>query len=669
MANTAAASTSNGKPQPRQTRVNPTRISKTNARPLYYGRNFAMSAAPDPEPETTAPGFFPAITHFTDAISALPKEVIRHLSLLKEVDAKSYSSEEAIPGLINQIMNSSSHPHSSTSTLRSIDPSAVSTPDHFNSSNHSTTQDVNPISRLRLAVEKEPLEDLKPFKNLRDLMCNMMTTLDEKNHVLMTANSALNKHLVRLDEILPHVENEIAEEARLGSLAHWAYLDKLTAKGNGNSTGERTRNTGRAHHSPVGNNTTHDHEAVSRSETRREALARKRNHNGDPDFDNHGSHTKRTTGASKARKGIEATAVAASGQAGPATTNTTTAPAPVKRRRIEKPNAHTSNVEQSRNPPQNNVGNTSQAAGGNQAEVPIPEVAKKRGRGPNNPNASNKRRNGTNTSVAGSPLLASSPVIGTFSTTRGSPAAPQRPGSSRVRQNSIQSVLSEARQRPPSQASNKLLNPLGIMTSTADPNAIAGLVPNSLVDIKPATKDVSNPISEQIPAEEEVRPQTKVGGSVSTNKNGNKSMKNEPTDSNGDPMKGTETPPGVTARGVKTSKTSTPVNATFSDSARSRPARGTEPLPKRSHKKGQGLAAQRLAAVAADEEGSSLQGDDDDDDDESEPRYCYCNGVSYGEMVACDADNCRGEWFHLDCIGMTKPPKQNGKKSTFSVRL
>ena len=28
-----------------------------------------------------------------------------------------------------------------------------------------------------------------------------------------------------------------------------------------------------------------------------------------------------------------------------------------------------------------------------------------------------------------------------------------------------------------------------------------------------------------------------------------------------------------------------------------------------------------------------------------EVRYCYCNGVSYGEMVACDRENCAREWY------------------------
>ncbi|CCM06380.1 uncharacterized protein FIBRA_08639 [Fibroporia radiculosa] len=30
--------------------------------------------------------------------------------------------------------------------------------------------------------------------------------------------------------------------------------------------------------------------------------------------------------------------------------------------------------------------------------------------------------------------------------------------------------------------------------------------------------------------------------------------------------------------------------------------------------------------------------------DPNEPRYCYCNQVSYGEMIACDRDGCEREW-------------------------
>ncbi|KAK9241456.1 hypothetical protein V1525DRAFT_393189 [Lipomyces kononenkoae] len=45
------------------------------------------------------------------------------------------------------------------------------------------------------------------------------------------------------------------------------------------------------------------------------------------------------------------------------------------------------------------------------------------------------------------------------------------------------------------------------------------------------------------------------------------------------------------------------------------------------------------------------------DDPESEPVYCYCQQVSYGEMVGCDGPDCKREWFHLPCVGLSAPPK------------
>ncbi|CAG8487915.1 10250_t:CDS:2 [Paraglomus brasilianum] len=42
--------------------------------------------------------------------------------------------------------------------------------------------------------------------------------------------------------------------------------------------------------------------------------------------------------------------------------------------------------------------------------------------------------------------------------------------------------------------------------------------------------------------------------------------------------------------------------------------------------------------------------------DPNEPTYCYCQQVSYGEMVACDDDECEIEWFHYACVDLKAPP-------------
>lgn len=43
--------------------------------------------------------------------------------------------------------------------------------------------------------------------------------------------------------------------------------------------------------------------------------------------------------------------------------------------------------------------------------------------------------------------------------------------------------------------------------------------------------------------------------------------------------------------------------------------------------------------------------------DPNEPRYCYCNQVSFGDMIACDNEDCPREWFHYHCVGLHQPPK------------
>ncbi|KAF7880965.1 uncharacterized protein EAF02_006856 [Botrytis sinoallii] len=66
-------------------------------------------------------------------------------------------------------------------------------------------------------------------------------------------------------------------------------------------------------------------------------------------------------------------------------------------------------------------------------------------------------------------------------------------------------------------------------------------------------------------------------------------------------------------------------------------------------------------------EGSAVQEvlDEVDDDgnliDPNEQRYCICNRVSFGTMIACENDNCEKEWFHLECVEMTAVPPRTTK--------
>lgn len=92
-----SAPASNRRQPLRQTRTNPLRNATTVNQPQ----------GPQVETQDNAnqstPGFFPAITHFTDSIAALPREMTRNYTMLKEVDAKTYGPEEALGHLVAEI--------------------------------------------------------------------------------------------------------------------------------------------------------------------------------------------------------------------------------------------------------------------------------------------------------------------------------------------------------------------------------------------------------------------------------------------------------------------------------------------------------------------------------------------------------------------------------------
>eukprot|EP00879_Flechtneria_rotunda_P003977 GHRR01004217.1.p1 GENE.GHRR01004217.1~~GHRR01004217.1.p1 ORF type:complete len:297 (+),score=123.71 GHRR01004217.1:203-1093(+) len=88
-------------------------------------------------------------------------------------------------------------------------------------------------------------------------------------------------------------------------------------------------------------------------------------------------------------------------------------------------------------------------------------------------------------------------------------------------------------------------------------------------------------------------------------------------------------------------------------------AEGEEPRKKRKYVRRKGVAAAPTAAGsnAAGQTEDCAPAADEAVEDASEPRYCVCRGVSYGEMVACDSEDCPIEWFHYGCVGITEPPK------------
>lgn len=294
-------------------------------------------------------------------------------------------------------------------------------------------------------------------------------------------------------------------------------------------------------------------------------------------------------------------------------------------------------------------------------------------------------RANTNNSATNSPLIASSPIAGTFPVTkdlhRKSPPSSivQRAQPSRSRQNSAQTLPPDARNGASSSTLNKAPNKNGAHGVAIDGGKLPSTAGRSIAELKTAMKE-SLTLKSEHQAEEPLDidgvGEVRSAGAVSSGRIIERALKREELE-NGAGKTRPDRPPSISisARGAAKPKPSGPQSATASEPPppRSRASRTVEPPPiKRSHKKGAGQAAQleREAAAAAaranhhDEEGSSIQGEEEEEEEEfdgSEPRYCYCDGVSYGEMVACDMPDCKREWFHLGCVGLAKAPTKNGK--------
>ncbi|GBE79810.1 hypothetical protein SCP_0210110 [Sparassis crispa] len=44
---------------------------------------------------------------------------------------------------------------------------------------------------------------------------------------------------------------------------------------------------------------------------------------------------------------------------------------------------------------------------------------------------------------------------------------------------------------------------------------------------------------------------------------------------------------------------------------------------------------------------------------EDKELYCFCQKLSYGEMIGCDNPQCRYQWFHLSCVNLRPPLPEN----------
>ncbi|EPE03778.1 phd-finger domain-containing protein [Ophiostoma piceae UAMH 11346] len=426
---TASDAAPNRRAQPvRLTRTNPPRLSATSGRGAGRDRDGAAGAAQEQPID-----IFPGVTHFADAISALPKELVKHFTLLKEVDAKIHVPQQALFQLINTalrqpIPNTTRSPYDGSTAAASAPASVPMTAQNSNSRAPSAAANGHPAQTPAVGTEVATASAFDPsnlprrhlFRQVAIEIREMLVALEEKNHVISTANDALNKQMGRIDDVWPHLELEFSEEAKWGSDTHWAYPENRAASRATNNAqqAERSRREGAANLSAAAQQIAE--EAAARSDARKQAVAARRSqkaaqqanhHDSDADDLHHKAEARKQGAGTKSRKPPSDPAAAAagvglgilSGAAGAAGA-VTTAP---KRRKVEKPAPTSAPMERALSGVYGSAaGTSSKGRTSSPRESPAPDGGKKRKALPSGGNAAKKSRNTASAT--------SSPVVGAF---------------------------------------------------------------------------------------------------------------------------------------------------------------------------------------------------------------------------------------------------------------
>lgn len=605
----------------RQTRSNPMRQIKglgsgvrNNSLVSNSGLPLSASAiSTSVNPLTNAndpPGLYPAISHFADAIAALPRDFRRHTSLLKEVDAKAWAPEENLQQILDQCLaDTTAASEKFLAAAHSLTGSAIADDAVFVSDANSVAGASVDNASLASARSTNPLtlHRRRQFHALRQNLMAIMVTMDEKNHVINNANEDVSRSIRRMEKLWPHISEEISEEARLGSLKHWAYTETNPIKKPPVPTTRREAAASLA--------ILHETETAHRSESRREAmLARKQRaaQHVDSDFDE-SRHVKK--GPTNGKKKGTDTPVEAAGLG-------ITGAGTGKRKRLEKSaiggvvmersisSAMSGRAMSRENSQQENVKKR-------KASGAVTSVARKRY--VNAPQGYLRQSTDNNdcrinASAQDSPKLASSPLAGSTGKEayKRSPALSSvRPATNRGRQNSTQ-TLDSTRGRPSSSTSHRNGNASAVNASTPDVSNTAPTTGKSSSDTKNTMKETKKEKSDRV-IEDEPKAAKSTNGDhpmqdallIDTS-----ASKQEPNTSKGeaDPVEenmvrkvaSPRVPPALLTsesalRGERTgrgraSKTSTPIVGTFSE------AEATEPTSAGSNQQAGGVSKPKRPA-------------------------------------------------------------------------
>jgi hypothetical protein len=513
------------------------------------------------------------------------------------------------------------------------------------------------------------------------LIANMLPTLDEKLVVLQGAKATKDKGLTRMHHSYSQLDGEISDEARYGSLTHWAYADKEEKKKGGPSHERQRREVAAANNLAAAAQHVHDVDSIAaKSEARREAMQankRSRHHQIDSDFDD------RPAKKPQKRKPMPAeTAGPDSRNLGLGISSNGTGPHG-KRKKTEKALAAAAPaaplMERSLSSALKATTSNGVRGGSSPRGTPGPE----NGAAKRKPRAAPVPAQRKNPLPPYSPPMASSPLAANFAINKAIAGASDRPLSARARKNSTANSVASlkeqeapAARRPSSShsvqqaASSNAITELEQAAAIVRDNASAkgASTPKEIVD-GPLPFDTSNmkledlgqpePESMEIdapaPAVAPARPgrtsktATPVVGAFPeismarsrSSRNANNGNSNSNTSSENNSTTGTGS-----KRGHK--KNTQPTTATASPAMKPVPNVKSNPPSSAASSIAQEQEYQEAEAEAEPEVESEEDGD--------EPRYCYCNEVSYGNMIACDNDDCPREWFHLGCVHLDKPP-------------
>ncbi|KAF3123145.1 hypothetical protein TWF569_000803 [Orbilia oligospora] len=623
------------------------------------------------------PQFYPGLAAFTDAIEALPQETIRHFTLLREVDAKASGPEDL---LRNFIKNALSIPpplqappkaEPITEPARVLDdqsdkPLSNNNNNNNNNNTSSTSSNLSDNNQSNEHVKRSRLHEV------RVLISDLLLTLDEKIHVISTASEALAKHQVRIDDAYGATTREIDSVLRDGNPAHWAY---------GNSILESSFNLGAGANENMSTGYPVDPDSsigTSRADGRREGASRRYAHAPEQLEPKTINQTEPTTlnyensptiPAAKRRKGVT------HGNQ----LNKTLAPerSAAQARSGAYSNSHI--LQNTKTQPiakvhgsQSSTSNQKQPA--SRKRMPAPPVATL---------LSPTKHNFTDSRAMGAPPQSSenfiiaeldggkkdmghrNPRSKSHLTKPDAPRAVPKIDNHVKQEEKILSFESKPATIPKPPQDKSLQSENEAMVSSdketsnqkLDSTAPQGTPADTTKDI--AKNDQNVTLGDEGPAAVEKFPRDiNVAEKVSGRGAIASVVKSAPKPSMIlDIVKSSQVGPPK-ALPHRLFKSSNEPSVQMDDKSILNNARGDNG----NNAGGNGNNDDNDDDDNNDDDDDEGEGDDDEGDvDADEMRYCYCNQISYGKMVACDGPGCQREWFHLPCVGLSHMPSSKDK--------